>query len=352
MFQVLRLIAFYACLNLAQSASAQTSPTRTVTDAEPRFYLLQPFYAATAAERHQIHHIGIEATLVADTFVVHSLLDGYPAQQAGVRRGDRLLSVNGKPFHPLSSFEPASALDRVASSKTTPVTLQLARADQLLNVDLVPVFENLYDSRRSAALDSIQEFSAGNKTIAYFHPWALSRNLNDLLGFLSVIDSLALSDGLILDLRDSYGFVSVQHLDAFLPTRGSLTAVTGFSNSHTQLDLAAASLVNRHYGKPVAILINGGTAGGAELLAYQLASLARITTIGEATAGELGVFEYLRDADPQTLHYQPAEDSAIGGIPLTEFRVVPELVIEYPLSLTTRSDPQFEAAFNLLLGRI
>lgn len=348
--RVLLVIAFCACLNLAQSASGQTLPTLTITDAEPRFYLLQPFYATTAAARHKIYHIGIEASRIADTFVVRALLDGYPAQQAGVRRGDRLLSVNDKPFDPLRSFEPA--LDSTATATAMPVSLQLARADQLLTFDLSPVFENLYDSRRSASLDSIQEFTAGNKTIAYFHPWALSRNLNDLLSFIQVIEDLALSDGLILDLRDSYGFMSVQHLDAFLPTRLSLTAVTGPSTSLTQIDEAAASLVTRHYGKPVAILINAGTAGGAELLAYQLALLDRITTIGETTAGELGVYEYLDGPDSQVLQYLPAENAAVDGIPLTEFRVDPELVIEYPLSLTTRSDPQFEAAFNLLLGRI
>jgi len=229
-------------------------------------------------------------------------------------------------------------------------TLELERDGETLSMEVDSVNENLYDSRRSAATASIQEFSAGNKTIAYFHPWSLSRNLNDILSFLDTISSLRLSDGLILDLRDSFGFLSMQHLDAFQPSRRTVFQITGNTNEHTQLNWLEPSLRSNHYGKPIAILLNGTTAAGAELLAYQLAKLDRVTTIGEPTAGELGTYHPGNEAGK--LVYEPPAAALVDDIPIQEFRVQPKLEIAYPLTQTSRSDPQFEAAFNVLLGRI
>ncbi|MSR11033.1 MAG: hypothetical protein EXR84_04440 [Gammaproteobacteria bacterium] len=342
-------------LLLAPSLSAVAQAPLEIAASDPRFYLLQPFTAIESAQRQKIHHIGIEVELVADTYIVSSLLDGYPAMQAGVRRGDRILRLNAAPFHPLDSFAFTNSPggDSPAAAATAwPVTLELTRDGQPLTLNMLTVYENLFDSRRTAALASIQQFSAGNKIIAYYHPWVLSRNLNDLLGFMQSIESVAQSDGIILDLRDSYGFLSIQHVDAFLPTRLNLITPVGPGNLHTRIEPNSPSLRTRHYGKPVAVLINGGTAGGAELLAYQLATLDRVTTIGEVSAGQLGVYQVQQNAGAATLRYLPAAHTTIDGVVLSDFRVIPELAIDYRLSNTTRSDPQFEAAYNVLLGRI
>lgn len=340
------------CLCLGNTAAAQTGAESIISDSNPRFYLLQPFYVA-ATKRRSLHHIGMEVIASDNAYLVSSLLDDYPAEQAGVRRGDKIISLNDKPFDPmlLAEMESSTSTNDQKVSPL-PVSITLLRDNQSLTLDMQTVFENLYDSRRTAALASIQEFSAGNKTIAYYHPWALSRNFNDLLSFTRAIASIAPSDGLILDLRDSVGFLSTQHLDAFLPAGRTLARVIGPGNIHTQLETFTQPLLARHYGKPVAVLINAGTAGGTELLAYQLAALDRITTIGEPTAGEMGAYEVLDNPEGTTLNYVLATETILDGVSLPEFRVVPELPIEYPLSLTTRSDPQFQAAFNLLLGQI
>ena len=319
----------------------------------PGFYLLQPFYESDASRRRAIHHIGLETIRLENSYVVNSLLDGYPAALAGIRRGDRILSVNDQAIESELFINSGIYLNSEIGNDSTPTaSIKLERDGQTLELTVQPVFENLFDSRRTAALASIQQFTAGNKTIAYFHPWALSRNLSDVLSFTRVIASIARSDGLILDLRNSFGFLSNQHLAAFLPADRTLAGIVGVGNLHTQFDVNEQSLLSRHFGKPVAILINADTAGGAELLAYFLAELDRITTIGETTAGELGEFE-LRGADAeQALHYIPPGDTSINGVLLTDLRVEPELPVDYPPTLTTRSDPQFQAAFNLLLGLI
>lgn len=336
-----------ACWLIMTSALAGGNATAqqqdVITADQPRYAILRPFVDGTAP-RLPRHHIGIDTVQTPDGHVVNSILHGYPAQSAGLRRGDQVLTINGQPY--------ADAWHRQTSDMPAPApqawTLVLDRAGQHLTVNVDTVYENPYESRNSASLASVQSFSAGNKTIAYYHPWNLSRNLNDLLAFLQVMRSVALSDGLILDLRDSYGYLSIQHLDAFIPSRRTVFMVTGEGNVHTRFNPREPSLTARHYGKPVAILINAGTGGGAELLAYQLARLDRITTVGEASAGELGEFV----SHEGRLEYRPPVATFIDGAPLSTLRVQPELVAPWPLAPPTRSDPQFEAAFNVLLGRI
>ena len=338
-----------ACLLLLDYSNSSLAQTQTIfTTEQARFFERQPFFATKAANRQGLRHIGVEVIALEEGFTVSNVLDGYPAQQAGLRRGDRILTVDGTAFHPVNSF--ISEIDSLQPVGPRSFMLELERDGGMLSVEVEAVDENLYDSRRSAANFSIQEFSAGNKTIAYFHPWSLSRNLNDILSFLDTISNLKLSDGLILDLRDSYGFLSIQHLDAFQPSRRTVFQITSGKNEHTHLDWLAPSMLSDHYGKPIAILIDGATAGGAELLAYQLAKLDRVTTVGEPTAGELGTYHF-SEADDKLLYLPPAA-AMVDAIPIQEFRVQPKLEIPYPLTQTSRSDPQFEAAFNVLLGRI
>lgn len=347
------LAAAVTGLGLAVITCAQT-PDAVILDASnPRFHLLQPFYENDASLRRAINHIGLEAIRLENSYVVNSLLDGYPAALAGIRRGDRIMSLNGQDLQSGLYGDTGIHFDsKIANASATTATIELERDGQILELAVQPVFENLLDSRRTASLASIQQFTAGNKTIAYFHPWALSRNLSDELSFTRVIATIARSDGLILDLRNSFGFLGKQHLAAFLPADRTLADIVGVGNLHTQIDFNEQSQLARHFEKPVAILINADTSGGAELLAYFLVELDRVTTIGEATAGELGEFE-LRGTDAeQTLHYIPLEATSINGESLSDLRVEPELPVEYPPTLATRSDPQFQAAFNLLLGLI
>ena len=323
---------------------AQNDETADITVDSPAWYLLQAFQGPATRNAAALWHLGMEVDSQDDGYVVAALLDDYPAEQAGLRRGDRLVSLDGRPFHPVTSLNAAQTIGAT-------VQLLVEREGERVMLTVTPVRENLYDSRRSAFLQSIQEFSAGNKRIAYIHPWSLSRNLNDVLGFLDVMADLALSDGLILDLRDSYGYLSIHHVDAFFPSRRDLFRVTGDGSTHTQLELTTPPLRDRPYGKPVAVLINGGTAGGAALLAWQLAKLDRVTTVGEFVEATLQDYAFVDDSGRGYFTSETASGT-VDEQPLDVFRVEPKLPIPYPLSQTTRSDPQFQAAFNVLLGLI
>ena len=194
----------------------------------------------------------------------------------------------------------------------------------------------------------MQQFSAGNKVIGYVHIWALSRSSNELISYQTLIDSLAQCDGLILDLRNSFGFLDRDHFGLFQATepRLEITAPPDWLASWQQ---SASAMEIEAFRKPVAVLINEHTQGGPEVLAHELAKPQRIVTLGSNTKGELGIFSLEND---NTIHYQPFQETLIDGTSMESTGLQPEYLLEFPASESRRDDPQFNESINLLLGII
>jgi carboxyl-terminal processing protease len=284
--------ALLSCL-LCQALPA--AETATGLDA----FLQQAFAAKRVEERQAIHHIGIQGEQVDAGFLVSAALESYPAHRAGIRRGDIIVSAEGTDFDPVQSFN----RDRDAQAQGSTL-LTIRRGSQTLEVNVSPVHENLYDSFRNASINSVLEFSRGNKVIGYVRLWGLSRNTADLLSYTQIIRGLDHCDGIILDLRDSYGFADPSLRSLFIPE----------------------SLAADAYRKPLAILINQRTRDGGESLTAGLDHLERIISIGEPTAG-----------DSASLGFQAHE---------------PEYPLSFPATESRRDDPQFETAVEILMGII
>lgn len=262
-------------------------------------FLEQAFSAKQVEERRAISHIGIQGEAVREGFLISAVLESYPAHRVGIRRGDIIVSADGTAFDPVSSFN-KDANSRIQDS----YVLEIKRGDQSLELSVSPVQENLFDSFRNASLNSVLEFSRGNKVIGYLRLWGLSRNTADLLSYKQMIGGLDHCDGIILDLRDSYGFADPSLSSLFIPTSPASDA----------------------YRKPLAILINRRTRGGGESLTADLDHLERIVSIGDVTAGE--------DAG---LNFRAHE---------------PEYPLPFPATESRRDDPQFETAVQILMGII
>ena len=241
--------------------------------------------ALPSGRRTAVYHIGIQGRMEGAGYRLSAVLESYPAHQAGLQRGDLLSAANGSAFNPATSFPDAA-----------PVLLEFDRNGITMAVSVVPVLENLFDSYRTALLNSAQQFNVGNKVVAYVRLWGLSRSTNDLVSLQRVLRQLSLSDGLVLDLRDCYGFAGPEHLAMF---RG------------------AGAL----YTKPIALLINERTRGQLPLLVAGLADLDRVITVGSAITGT--------NSSPQ-----------------------PEQPVSQPLDESQRSDPVYQAAVDVLLGVI
>ena len=167
-----------------------------------------------------------------------------------------------------------------------------------------------------------------------------------------MIDALGHCDGLIFDLRNSYGFLDLQHLDKIFPNRDRYFDVAGPPSALSNLEKPTTTANTGSYRKPIAVLINGETRGGPELFAYQLDKLGRIIILGDRTSGKLGTYLENAMGSSDILIYQPARNVLIDNKPLEGTGVSPDRVVEYPFEQTSRGDPQYNAAMNALMGII
>jgi len=310
-------LIFCALLMGSQFVLAQDS---SLQNSDLDYYLHQALNAGTAQQRLALNHIGIQGRVEAEGYRITAVLENYPAQHAGIFRGDIILDANGDSFHPVFSFNDANAAPDRFAAQPDPVLLTIRRDTAELEISVSPVFENLFDSYRSASLSSVQQFSAGNKTVGYVRLWVLSSSSNDLISYQRLFEELRGTNGLILDVRDAVGFLDVEHLHLIYRGASAVEA------SSERTDLNEQSLqenASRYpYRNPVALLVNSRTRGGAEQLARQLDQLSAVITLGEATAGET-------DQGHQPEQYQA-----------------------YPFEQAGRVDPQFQAAMDMLMGII
>jgi len=255
---------------------------------------LQAALTSRRSDRQQrLNHIGIAVARLDDRHLVSAVLDNSPAFAAGLQRGDHLLTVNGEPYHPVYSFNPRPPAVPEPDRQVFRLVFSRNGADQ--EVAVTPVFNNLFDSYRSAVEASVQQFNVGNKVIGHVRLWGISRNANDLVVLQRIMADLGTTSSLIVDLRNAAGYLDREHLALFLPG--------DFGD---------------YYSSPLALIVDRSTSGPAEAFARDLSRLERVTSVGSATAGGLQ----------------------------------PELPADWPLDSTSANDPQFEAALGLLAGLI
>ncbi|MCB1671040.1 MAG: S41 family peptidase [Gammaproteobacteria bacterium] len=350
---LLRWLLLVAALSLVCPVSGQQAVGSGVgirPDSQ-EFFLLQAFHARYAAKRQALYHLGLLTEQASQGYRVSAVLDGFPAQAAGLRRGDLLIAMDGEPFDPILSLNPRIGDGRSGNVMEKPggpgpIELSFRRNGQPDSVVLEPVHGNLFDAYRSAMTNSMQQFSNGNKVIGYIRLWTLDRSTDGLQTFRQSLAALDHCDGLIVDVRDSYGFISAEHLDRFFPTRNSYFQMQG-DNPDLWQHPQRERLTDDYYGRAMVVIQNRGTRGGMELFSYQLGKLQRVVTLGEPTMGKAG--RIVSDRSTNSLRYLPGDDILIDGISLESSGFVPEQSVDYPLSSSPVSDPQFQAAMMTLM---
>lgn len=288
--------------------------------------------------------------VVTDTppLTVADALPGGAAQRAGLRRGQRVLAINGRPCTELRRLEALALLD-TQDGGTNAVTVR--------DVD-----------DRTAVVELRGELS----------PWISSRILPGPFGLLR-IDGFAASNaeteelraaltsfeeagarGWIVDVRWCGGGSSVR-FSRLLVERGHLFARLRHSEArfpdgslHPAREDIDADGTALPFQRPLVVLVGPGSISGAESLAGPLQALGRATLVGERTAGLCGLFSLVQLA-PGWAFVVAARETVFGpeerrfnrvGVP-PDVAVVPSAADE-----AAGRDPQLAAALAILARHV
>lgn len=225
--------------------------------------------------------IGIELGVTLGRFTVISPLDGSPAARAGVRPGDQLLAVDDRT---LRHRRLAEVIDLMRGEPGSPVALQFRREDAEFKLELI---------RENITIDSVShrwlEPGLAYARIRQFQSdtgYEFRRALRQLQQDSRQPGYPGTVKGLILDLRNNPGGVlqaSVTVADALLTDGMIVTTAGRLPSSHSRYRAAGRDLLN---GAPIIVLINGGSASAAEIVAGALKDHDRATLMGEQSYGK------------------------------------------------------------------
>ena len=191
----------------------------------------------------------------------------------------------------------------------------------------------------AAIRDGARIIEAGGRRIGYIRIWSYaSQRYQGALEEELSTGKLKDADALIWDLRDGWGGAQAEYLDIFNP-RGPDMKMTERSG-----DTSVAAFKWR---KPVALLINGGTRSGKEVLTYGFKKYGYGEVVGERTAGALLAGRGFLLSDGSFLMVA-VNDVSVDGERLEGKGVEPSIEVPFDLRYAAGRDPQLDKAVEVL----
>jgi len=258
---------------------------------------------------------------------VTGVLQGHPAEAAGVLVGDRLVAVDGAPYRPIRSF---------AGRTGTEVTLTVERTPgDRRDLAVTPVWLDGVTMFEDAMRASARVIERDGARVGYIRAWSYAgRKYQDILVGEVLYGRLKEADALVLDLRGGWGGASPEYLTLFTDRAMEMTSI---GRDGTAFTFASG------WTKPVVLLVDDGSRSGKELIAHGFRALGIGPIVGETTAGAVlgGRLNVLSDG---SLLYVAVVDVRVDGKRLEGVGVGPDIVVPFDPAFAAGADPQLDRA--------
>jgi carboxyl-terminal processing protease len=290
--------------------------------------------------------VGMEIGVRNEQLQIIAPIEGTPAQEAGLRAGDKILEINGTSTTGMTSDAAASM---IRGDKGTQVTLKIMREGW--EEAKVFVLTRAVISVPSLKLE-FKETDSGEK-IAYISLYQFSASAS--YDFSSAAIDILNSDAkkIILDLRDNPGGyleVSQQIAGWFLP-QGEVVVTEDFGDGKTASREYLSSGPSNLSDYKVVVLINGGSASAAEILAGALRDNLKVQLVGEKSFGKGSVQELSDLGDGSSLKITVAKWLTPAGNFITDVGLEPDVkVLMTDEDYDNGKDPQLDKAIEILKG--
>ncbi|MCE3234794.1 MAG: hypothetical protein K0Q50_974 [Vampirovibrio sp.] len=248
----------------------------SLNDRYTRFLDKDEFAEEGRSIKATLYGIGIQIGVREDKLVVIAPIDDTPADKAGLKANDEILEIDGKNTKGMSVKD---AADLIRGEKGTKVHLLIKREEKATKY---------YDITRdeiklkSVSLNNPFEVSIPNNIgyikLSTFLSSNASQEMQNALGELNG------KSGYILDLRSNPGGLlsnAIRIADFFLEEGAIVSTVD--RDGYKEVRYSSPSVLT---GKPLVLLINGGSASASEILSGALKDNKRAVLIGERSFGK------------------------------------------------------------------
>jgi carboxyl-terminal processing protease len=291
--------------------------------------------------RGEFGGLGIEVTMEDGLIKVVAPIDETPAAKAGVMANDFITHIDDEPVQGLTLNQ---AVDKMRGPVNTKIKLKIMRKGQDKPVELTL-------TRDVIRVLSVRSHSEGDDVgyirITQFNEQATT-GLKKAIADLSAQNGDKLK-GFILDLRNNPGGLLDQAIsvsNAFL-NRGEIVSTRGRNADETQRFTARAGDLTK--GKPVIVLINGGSASASEIVAGALQDHKRAIMVGTRSFGKGSVQTIIPlGSGSGALRLTTARYFTPSGRSIQAKGIVPDIEVlqDVPEELKARADTTSEATLR------
>jgi carboxyl-terminal processing protease len=260
--------------------------------------------------------LGIQIGVKDGVLTVVSPIEDTPAWKAGIKAGDKIIKISGKPTKDLSLED---AVAKMRGAPKTPITITIYREGWKEPKDFTIVRDII---KIKSVKSKIIEGDIGYVKISQFQ----EQTASDLEAALKKFDKEKISS-LIVDLRNNPGGLLNSAVDVageFLP-EGKLVVYTKTrSGEKTEFDTEGNQLATQ----PMIVLVNEGSASASEIVAGALKDWNRAVILGTQTFGKGSVQTVIPLSDGAGLRLTTAKYYTPRGISIQNTGITPDIVVK------------------------
>jgi carboxyl-terminal processing protease len=291
----------------------------TSLDPHSSYLSAKDFKDMRVQTRGKFGGLGIEVTMEGGLIKVVSPIDDTPAHRAGLKSGDLITHLNNEKVQGLTLSQ---AVDKMRGKIGEDIKLTIVR------IGKEPF--NVIVTRGIIPIQSVKS-RVEAKDIGYIRISSFSQPTEKELKKAMKKIKKALGEkfiGLVLDLRNNPGGLLDQAIavsDTFLE-KGEIVSTRGRKkNGHQRFNARPGDLAD---GKPIIVLINGGSASAAEIVAGALQDHKRAIILGTKSFGKGSVQTIIPLKKKGAMRLTTSRYYTPSGRSIQEIGVTPDIVVE------------------------
>ena len=297
-----------------------------LTSLDPHSSYLPPddFDDMQVQTRGEFGGLGIEVTQEDGFVKVVSPMDDTPAAAAGIQSGDFITQVNGETLMGLMLDE---AVEKMRGPVGSEIVLTIARegVTEPFDVSIIRDTIKLTAVRSRVVGDAIvlRVTTFNDQTFPNLEA-GLKKSIAELGGIENV-------SGIVLDLRNNPGGLLTQAIkvsDAFLE-KGEIVSTRGRNPQDGERFNATGGDLAQ--GKPMVVLINGGSASASEIVAGALQDHRRAVVVGTKSFGKGSVQTLVPLRGDGAMRLTTARYYTPSGRSIQALGVSPDIVVKQPV---------------------
>ncbi len=310
-----------------------------LTSLDPHSSYLSPDAAddMRVQTRGEFGGLGIEVTQEEGFVKVVSPIDDTPADSAGMEAGDFITHVDGESLLGLTLDQ---AVEKMRGPVGSEIVITVVREGEAEPFDVSII-------RDTIKLTAVRTRTEGDSVVLRITTFNDQTTPNLESGFAEQVESLGGIEnvnGIVLDLRNNPGGLLNQAIkvsDSFLE-KGEIVSTRGRNPEDGERYNAVPG--DLAMGKPIVVLINGGSASASEIVAGALQDHRRAIVVGTKSFGKGSVQTVMSLRGDGAMRLTTARYYTPSGRSIQALGVSPDIVVEQPRREPVVEDEEESAA--------